>query len=156
MSRLIQILLLCLFSMAVHAQQNTVVAGGDASGKTGSFSYSVGQALYLGANAEEEEMIAGMQQPADDEAYDYNKMCDNVQITITPNPTPDYISVYLNDDFAKYRYVLTDAMGKFCTEGEFSDGYEKLDLLSQTNGVYMLRVYCTKDESVVFKIIKRR
>lgn len=156
MNRLIQILLILFVPCAVMAQQNTVVAGGDASGKTGSFSYSVGQFVYLGESNEDKEMVAGLQQVEDDEVYDYNKMCDDVQITITPNPTPDYITVYLNDDFAKYRYVLTDAMGKFCIEGEFSDGYERLNLMGLSNGVYVLRVFCSKDESVIFKIIKRR
>ena len=156
MKRLLQIIFLFLIPCAVQAQQNAVVAGGDANGKTGGFSYSVGQVVYLSDNVDDEEMVAGLQQVADDDVYDYNKMCDDVQITITPNPTPDHITVYLNDDFVKYHYVLTDAMGKFCTEGEFSDGYGKLDMLSLANGVYILRVFCKKDESVIFKIIKRR
>lgn len=149
--------ILLLFSpFALCAQQNTVAAGGDAIGKTGSFSFTVGQVDYLSANAGVAVATAGVQQPLDDETYDYNKMCDDVQITISPNPTPDYLSVYLNDDFAKYRYTLTDAVGRVYKEGELTDGYDKLDLMGLLNGVYLLRVYCKDDESVVFKIVKRR
>lgn len=153
---LLQIILLLTIPLAVRAQQNTVVAGGDAKGKAGSFSYTVGQIDYLTLEGDMAVATAGMQQPIDDETYDYNKMCDDVQITITPNPTPDYLSVYINDDFAKYRYTLTDVVGKVYSEGELTDGYDKLDLIGLLNGVYLLRVYCKDDESVVFKIAKRR
>lgn len=153
---LLQIILLLTIPIAVRAQQNTVVAGGDAKGEAGSFSYTVGQIDYLTLEGDMAVATAGMQQPIDDETYDYNKMCDDVQITITPNPTPDYLSVYINDDFAKYRYTLTDVVGKVYSEGELTDGYDKLDLIGLLNGVYLLRVYCKDDESVVFKIAKRR
>lgn len=49
--RFLQILLLCLLPISLQAQQNTVSAGGDAVGKTGSFSYTVGQIDYVSANA---------------------------------------------------------------------------------------------------------
>ena len=154
--RLLQLLLLCLLPISLQAQQNTVSAGGDAVGKTGSFSYTVGQIDYLTATDGAAAATAGMQQSLDDESYDYNKMCDDVQITISPNPTPDYLDVFLNDDFAKYSYTLTDVVGRVYTEGELTDGYDKLDLMGLLIGVYILRVYCNKDESVVFKIVKRR
>lgn len=150
------IILFSLLPFTMQAQQNTVAAGNSTTGSSGSFSFSVGQVDYLSANSDMGVAIAGIQQPFDDEDYDYNKMCDDVQITIAPNPTPDFLFVFLNDDFVRYRYTISDAVGRVYTESELTEGYEKIDLMGLLNGVYFLKVYCNDDEPVVFKIVKRQ
>ena len=76
-----------------QAQNNTVSAGGDASGSNGSVSYSVGQVFYTSAEGDNGSISQGVQQ-----AYDIGVITgvENADIVANLFPNPTVGNVQLN------------------------------------------------------------
>ncbi|MCQ2193128.1 MAG: T9SS type A sorting domain-containing protein [Paludibacteraceae bacterium] len=149
-------LLLLALPSTLMAQESLVAGGESSKNEHGSISFTIGQIDYLNAKANNGTYSGGVQQPADTELFDIKKMCDGVQITITPNPTPNEISIVTDDDYVSYSYELYDVTTKLLSKGEISGGYEKLDMTNLVDGVYLLKINCGGDEYATFKIVKKR
>ena len=91
-------LLLSIGLLQLQAQNNSVTAGGDASGSGGSISYSIGQVDYIQATGSGGTANQGVQQPI--EIYVLgNDEFSNIELSavIFPNPTSNYVTLSIND-----------------------------------------------------------
>jgi hypothetical protein len=128
----------------LNAQSNIVATGGNASGSGGSVSYSVGQIDYTsqkgitGSNLNE-----GVQQPY--EIYItavQNETNPAVNAKVFPNPTSDYIELSLNNANNEILYYgIYDLNGRLIEKKALNGNSARINMVSQPNGIYYLKVY---------------
>jgi len=94
MKKIISLFIFGFTIASIQAQQTTATAGGDASGSGGSFSYSIGQVVYIYNYGSDLIVAQGVQQP-----YEISTILgsDNYQINLMmqtyPNPTKDVLFI---------------------------------------------------------------
>jgi hypothetical protein len=149
------ILLLCSFwTIVVQAQQTIPVTGGNATGSTGSVSYSVGQILYntiLGTNG---TVAQGVQQPYEISVVTAIENTEGITLEykVYPNPTKGLITLTINGNF---RYRIYDLSGILLQDKKIESGKTEISLESHSFSMYFLKVIKDNQEVKVFKIIKR-
>lgn len=132
-------------------QQNTVSAGGDASGAGGTASYSIGQVDYINSSGSNGNTNEGVQQPY--EFFQEVGLEEEIIISaVYPNPTTDIIQIEFEN--ASHRTLeLFDQNGKLVLNTACSESNTSLDLSSLAKGSYMLSVQ--RDEKTqTIKLIK--
>jgi len=146
-------------TIGVYSQVSINSCGGDVvRPKIGSISYSVGQLDYLSVSTATYTISAGVQQPfkTKKEETDISPLSkkDCPELTITPNPTKDNVTVRLPLQ-GEYRYVLTDMTGKIFEEGKLVNGMI-LSMQKYLPGTYLLNIVSQKNDnfSIAKKIIK--
>lgn len=78
----------------------------------------------------------------------------NNSINVYPNPTSNDVFVSFNqDDFNGLNYRLTDITGKLISTGIVNSNDNKISLLNQNRGVYLLTL-SNQNQTWTFKIIK--
>lgn len=143
-------------SMRVTAQSTQNSSGDNASGSSGSITYSVGQTFYEPVSSSSGSVAPGVQQ-----SYEITETLGsgiseiNLSLKIHPNPTPDilYLKVGFND-YKKYRYELYDNSGKILQSKPVNDSQVSIAMASYPSAVYYLKI--TKDGKAVkiFKVLK--
>jgi hypothetical protein len=107
-------LLLAGISSLSFSQSNTLSSGGNASGGSGSISYSVGQVDYMNASGAGASYNQGVQQPY--EFYFFNSVSElyhNLIIKLGPNPSNNEITIYSeNLEVQNLKVFLSDLNGK--------------------------------------------
>lgn len=139
----------------LQAQQAINASGSDATGSSGSTSYSIGQIDYS-AKGTNSEITEGVQQPYEiitlSTAETENRYKD---ILIYPNPVKDLLFVDFNNE--KYKdsyYQLFDAQGKLIQKGDLNQRKNELNLNLLPQSVYIIQIYQNKENIKTFKIIK--
>lgn len=132
-------------------QQNTVSAGGDASGAGGSVSYSIGQVDYINNSGSNGNTNEGVQQPY--EFFQEVGLEEEIIISaVYPNPTKDVIQIEFEN--AVLRVInLYDQQGKLILKNETNEKYTSLDLSKLAKGTYMLEVQ-NENKTQTIKLIK--
>ena len=101
----------------LHAQENAVAAGGEATGPGGSVSYSVGQVVYTTATGTNGSAAQGVQQPY--EIYVITGVTEtsiNLEMSAYPNPTTNYLTLKVDDfELSTLNFQLIDLQGKVIT-----------------------------------------
>lgn len=80
-------LILAVSPCALSAQQDVVSSGGNASGATGSISYSIGQVAYSNASNNSGSINEGVQQPYEITPIFVNESWREIAVELYPNPT---------------------------------------------------------------------
>lgn len=155
----IQCFFLILFSFSVsilNAQSAVLTTGTDASGSSGSVSYSVGQTTYLykGANS---QVMEGVQQAYEITTLSANETVSKQEgILLYPNPVRDYL--YIDFTSAPYKgseYQLFDAQGKLIKKDVISQSKSELDFSALPSAVYLIRINQNGENLKTFKVIKK-
>jgi hypothetical protein len=135
-----------------YAQENSVTAGGDASGKGGSVSFSVGQVFYTTVTAVAGSVSQGVQQ-----AYELNLPPDTIDININiyPNPTVDNVTLKIDSYLGRnLTYQLVDMVGKLCQIGRVYGPETLVAMEYLPASTYFLKVIENGKVIRIFKIIK--
>ncbi len=151
------ILLFVLSGTAVFAQNAVTASGGDASGNSGSVSYTVGQAFYSANAGASGQVSEGVQQAY--EIYDVteiqNPISSAISLSAFPNPTSDFLTLRIDGDFVGgLDYAMYDISGKEIMQQRIGSSETSIDMQSLPPATYFVRVTKDKNELKTFKIVK--
>jgi hypothetical protein len=137
-----------------QAQNNTVSAGGDASGSNGSVSYSVGQVFYTSAEGENGSISEGVQQ-----AYDIGVITgvENADIVanLFPNPTVGNVQLNIsNFESNAFQMNLFDASGKLIFTRKIVSSTSSFSLTDYASGLYTLSILKDNEQVKSFRIVR--
>lgn len=144
----------------LYAQERPVSSGGQANGKGGSISFSVGQIDYVNVNSSTAMITQGAQQPEEILIYpgDNPIIIDrDPKYTLYPNPAIDHTVLYVDQPITKkISYVLYDMLGRLITREKLIDMRTTIRMDQLAGAVYFLYVVEDETDKVVkkFKIIK--
>jgi hypothetical protein len=159
-SSLITILFI-LTTFSISAQENTLTAGGNATGSGGSVSFSVGQVFYQIHEGSGGSVAEGLQQPY--EIYVVTSVDNMMDITLSmkafPNPVVDILQLVVDEqvDFsvAGYHFRLLDSQGRNLQSDHITGRHTEIDMSQLPPAVYFVRVMDSTRELKTFKVIKR-
>jgi len=140
-----------------QAQQSVNAAGGNASGTSGSASYSIGQLVYTTNASGSGSVAQGVQH-----AYEIfpvgNENTNNVTITTWPNPAAEILLVNIgNYNQEKLNYFMYDAEGKLVLSGQINAQQTKINTGQLASAIYFLTIINQQQNSKQsFKIIKNQ
>lgn len=156
-TKLIAILLLCLITIGVFAQEAIPATGGNATGSGGSVSYTVGQVFYtihIGSNG---STAQGIQHPFEISVIIGTVVTNDIILTCYayPNPTSRFVMLAVENYRTKnMTYHLYDNSGKLL-ENKSVDGNETLiDMSNLIVASYILKVSVNNKVIKAFRIIK--
>ena len=140
-----------------HAQEAVQGAGGDALGTGGTFSYSIGQVVYITNTGINGTVAQGMQQP-----YVISTIVGievreiNLQLSAYPNPTPNSLTLkignYANE---KLTYHLYNMQGLLLDNGQVTSNNTSIAMESLSTSTYFLKISDSKKLVKAFRIIKK-
>jgi hypothetical protein len=148
----------CMLSFVMAQAQTTVNAtGGNASGTSGSASYSIGQLVYT-TNASSSGSVAQGVQHAYEVFLVGSTNVYNLKVSVYPNPTADMLVLQLgNYTQGAYSYVLHDSQGKLVLSGSIQTQQTFIDTKLLPTAAYFLSIINNKKEKIeTFKIIKNQ
>lgn len=143
------VLLFLIGITGLHAQESISASGGNASGKGGSVSYSVGQLFYSTATGNGVSVLQGVQQPY--EIFVMTGIDEISEIALSvlayPNPTTDFITLNTessaNQSFRSLAYQLLDMNGRLLESRIITDTQTRIDMSQLSPATYFLKVYAT-------------
>jgi len=146
-----------LFGMLLEAQNSISASGGNASGSTGTVSFSVGQVVYTEYTGTNGSVAQGVQQPYEisvvtgiEEASDIS-----LEIVVYPNPATDFIMLKIENYEAKnLRYQLYDLNGSLLRENKIVGNETSIVMSNYMSATYFLKVTDNTKLIKSFKIIK--
>jgi hypothetical protein len=141
---------------SIYAQQSVVAAGGNASGTTGSFSYSVGQVAYTTISTANGSLTQGVQQPFEILTLSGEEITHiSLSMTVFPNPTTSIVTLKIEDmELENINYQLFDVNGRQIDDHKVTENESTIDLESNAIGIYLLHVMENNTLIKSFKIIK--
>ena len=149
-------LLLSIGLLQLQAQNNSVTAGGDASGSGGSISYSIGQVDYIQATGSGGTAYQGVQQPI--EIYVLgNDEFSNIELSavIFPNPTSNYVTLSINDMYTnELSFTVVDVNGRKIMSEQIRSAQTIVPFEHLQASMYLLSVMNGNSLLKTFKIIK--
>ena len=168
-----------LFSLEAYSQTNMMMAsvnsaGHEATGTSGSVTYSIGQVFYTYLGETVYNVAQGIQhgnttQQTPEETNlpeDVDTTGDEVttedtpkiDIKIYPNPTTDFITITskgLENQNLINSYQLFNYQGQLIMENSMSQVNTKINLNNLSTSMYILRVYIDQKLFKTFKILKK-
>ena len=155
--KLSALLFLVLQLTGLHAQEAIITSGGDASGSTGSVSYSIGQVVYTTNNGTNGSAAQGVQQP-----YEISVVTGleeakgiNLDFSVYPNPAINYVTLKIeNYKTENLMYQLYDNNGKLFENKKVTGSETQIDMSSLVISTYFLKVSNANKVLKIFKIIK--
>jgi len=142
---------LCFSSFA---QQNTTASGGNASGATGSVSYSVGQVDYINATGTTGNSNQGVQQVYKIEDVTGINELSSLVTALFPNPTNGIIDLEIKNTDMEMSYELVDLSGRTIASNQILATQTTIDLSSYAGGEYLLNISSKNQLIKTLKIVK--
>ena len=140
--------------ICVQAQENTVVAGGNATGTGGTASYSVGQVVYTSNANTTGSVSQGLQQAYEIYALGVSEIAMDISLTVYPNPTTDKLNLKV-DNAEGLRYELYDLQGRLIVGDNISTTTTTINTGSLPRATYLVKVITAKNLVKTFKVIKK-
>lgn len=157
-SRLSAVFLLGLGMAGIQAQEIIPTIGSNASGISGSISYTIGQVFYKKSTGTNAYSIAeGVQQPYEISVVSGIEQTReiNVTCTVSPNPAKDFLTLKVeNYDNLNMSYHLYDVNGKLLESNILSGNKSIIPIENLVSVIYFLKVNQGNKELKTFKIIK--
>ena len=151
---LVAFLLCVVFS--IKAQQSIMTSGGEATGTTGSASYSIGQLITTTTTNSNGSVSAGVQQ-----AFEISVTLgiDDTTINLTfaayPNPTVDVLHLSIsNFNQENLSYQLFNVQGQLLATKKVNNATTTIGMQSYAPAIYFLKVTSNNQAIKTFKIIK--
>lgn len=147
-------LFLTLFS--ARSQQANIASGGNASGTTGTVSYSIGQIAYNSVSGTTGNVNQGVQQSFEIVTLG-NDDFPEIQLTMTVYPNPTTLNVSLkmqNQPLENMHYQLFDFAGKQIESKKITTNETQISLEKFASAIYLLNVSHENKLLKTFKIIK--
>ena len=149
-------LLLFLFHLNLFAQQAVLSAGAEATGSSGSVSWSVGQIAFIAMTGLDGSVTPGAQQP-----YEilFNGIYDqgiSLECSVYPNPATSVLKLKIgNPGSSKLTYRLCTLNGMVIREQEINDQETIIPMDELLSGTYLLNVSEHNIAVNFYKIIKK-
>jgi hypothetical protein len=138
----------------LHAQENAVTTGGEATGAGGTASYSVGQVVYTTNTGTNGSVAQGVQQPYEiSTTVGINETSINLELSVYPNPTTDYLTLKVEDN-TELNYQLYDSQGKIIENKKVTANSTTISMEALPKSIYFLNVTDNNQVVKTFKIIK--
>ena len=139
---------------SLQAQQAVVSAGAEAIGSGGSASYSIGQVVYSGQEGSGGSLNQGVQQ-AYDIATTLGAELENIDLTVYPNPTSDYLNLSVSDDdLSSLTYVLYDMQGRTIASQNITANTTSISMQGLASAAYILKINKNNNPLKTYRIIK--
>ncbi|WP_196889626.1 T9SS type A sorting domain-containing protein [Aureivirga sp. CE67] len=138
----------------LHAQENSSASGGEATGDGGVSSYTVGQVVYTSNTGTNGSVEQGVQQPYDISVINVNEIAIDLELSVYPNPTKNYL-VLESKDTDNLNFQLIDVIGNVIENRKVNSESLNINLEKHPAAIYFLKI--TKNNQLVktFKIIKK-
>ena len=135
-------------------------SGDDATGGSGSVTYSIGQVFYTYIGESVYDVAQGIQQGELSQTLDTpeNSVEPKVEIFIFPNPTTDYVTINMEGfefENGPRSYQLYDIQGRFLKQNTINQNETQIDLNDLSSSIYILQVYINNKILKTFKILKK-
>ena len=149
------LLSMLLVSFGLQAQVSMNAAGGDAASDGGSVSFSVGQVVF-GANAGTNGSVTeGVQQPYEISVLSVAEQAENINLSVYPNPSTDYLYLTTSDEISDLSYQLFDMNGKLLKSEKVIANQTNIDMQGLVSATYFVKVNQGNKTVKSFKIIKK-
>jgi hypothetical protein len=141
----------------IHAQNNTLTTGGEASSDNGSISYSIGQIDYTSAENSFGYINQGVQQPFEIVTLSGNEIYDiSIIAQAYPNPTLNSLIISVeNFNYENLLYTLYDSRGREIIVGKITNSETIINMQSFASATYILKLANNNKEIKSFKILKK-
>lgn len=141
----------------LNAQETVSSAGGNASGRAGSVSYTIGQLVFSYYSGTNGSIVQGVQQP-----YEISVLTSvedpeikTIDCIVYPNPASDIIKLSISTpDLSNMHFRLYDVKGVLLQEMKVDNEETEISLSRLAPSTYILRVLRNMKELKTFKIIK--
>jgi hypothetical protein len=152
------LLLLICSTVKLHAQNNIVSSGGQASGTGGSVSYTIGQIAYSSLSGTNGSLIQGVQQPYEISIVtSVQELAIDLKAQVYPNPTTDQLILSIkNQELKNLQYVLVDIQGKRLKSDLINNIATNINVSKLNNGTYFLRILSNNKQIKTFQIVKNK
>ncbi|WP_405207545.1 T9SS type A sorting domain-containing protein [Aquimarina sp. LLG6339-5] len=156
----IPLMVLMFFSFGITsmiAQENTVSSSGNASGTSGTSSFSVGQTFYTTIQNANGSLSEGVQQAFEIETLS-NPEFESVQLNVStyPNPTTDRLFLSVDEtDLENTSFEIHDIHGRLIISKTIDSTTNVIEMSSYASGTYILNVKMQNTSLKTFKIIKK-
>jgi hypothetical protein len=149
----------CLFGfgIAIQAQQTISGSGGNAAGKGGTVSYTVGQVDYI-TNTGGGTVTQGVQQPYEILIATGIEEAKNIilECSVFPNPASRFLKLKIeNYKLKNLSYQLYDMNGKLLESKTVDNNETTISIENIVPSTYFLKVTDNNKEVKAFKIIKK-
>jgi hypothetical protein len=148
--------LLALANGKSFGQQGLVVAGGEASGTTGSSSFSIGQVFFHSTEHDQGSVNEGIQQPFEiflstsTDGFDLS-----LDFSVFPNPTNQFLNLRIQEHASdRLIFSLYNEKGMLLKSGQVSEYETRIDMSPFSPGMYILNI--SNGERILgqYKVIK--
>jgi hypothetical protein len=156
--KLSALLALGLFVTGAQAQEALPATGGNASGSSGSVSYSVGQVFYYTLAGDNVTLLQGVQQPYEISVISGMENAGGISLDcmVYPNPTMDKLTMKVDSfDPGNLSFQLFTPNGKLLVNKKLTGKETTISLGNLMPGIYFLKVLDKQKEIKTFKIVKR-
>lgn len=154
--KLIVFLFIGLWLNGLQAQQAIPATGGNASGSSGSISYSIGQIVYLSNTGSNGSVAEGVQHPFDISVVGIRETIEISSLySVYPNPTNNFLTLKIeNFKAANLFYQLYNISGQLFDSKILSSDETKIEVGYLIPSIYFLKIFYDNKEIQIFKIIK--
>lgn len=151
------VLLLAFGLTEMQAQQSINTSGGNATGSSGTVSYSVGQVAYMTHAGTTGSVAQGVQHAFEIFNLDLEEVeSSNVSVLVYPNPTAEFLTLEVKDlDHSTLGYQLYDLQGRLLKSEPMTDQKTKVDMRTLPSATYFIKMSQGKTTIQSFKIIKK-
>lgn len=157
MKRKIQILniYLLLFVGILYAQEVTPAAGGEATGITGTSSYSVGQTMYTTSTGANGSVSDGIQNNYKMTVLPVKDVITTIDFALYPNPTKNYLNLRIHDFANKnLSYQVYDLLGRLVLKEPILEKISAVNMTDFPEATYVLKIFSGKKLIKLIKIVK--
>jgi hypothetical protein len=156
--KLSTILLLGYGLTSLYAQESVNSTGGNASGSSGSASYSVGQIVYTTRTGTNGSVAEGVQQPYEISVVTGVEKAKeiNLSVTVYPNPATDYLQLKIESEKLKdLSFQLWDINGKLLQSGKITGNQTSIVMGNLVPATYVVKVMSNNQTIKTFQVIKK-
>lgn len=148
-------MLFAVFS--IHAQESASIAGGDASGKSGTAAYTVGQTSYTSDAGSRGSSEQGVQHAYEISMLSDSKLFSDARFTMYPNPTEDVVNIATDHAATgNLSYQLYNVAGKLLSAERLTGQTTSVEMKSFAAGTYVVKLLSAGQPVQTFKIIKKQ
>lgn len=149
--------LLLFAASGLYAQDNIVVAGGEATGVGGSASFTTGQIVYTQKTGTTGSESQGVQQPYElTVTTGLNETGKNIEVKVYPNPSTSFLTLNIEaDETENLSYQLINIQGKVIETNKIIKSITNIRVEDLPKSTYFLSIVENNKPIKSFNIIKK-
>ena len=153
--RISVLLSMLLVSFGLRAQVSVNAAGGNATGDGGLVSFSVGQMAFSANVGTNGSVTEGVQQPYEISVLSVAEQAENINLSVYPNPSTDYLYLTTSDEISNLSYQLFDMNGRLLQSEKIVGNQTNINMQGLVSATYFVKVNQGNKTVKSFKIIKK-